>query len=290
MRGIRNRYLKIFRVMLLEHPFRRAGTYIVGLCSFLTAVILSADALLGEVSGKPDIISKKTLNFEVSSYWFLLLAFISMYFLLASFLSSELALRERRLRERQQAFTYDNRGTLLNYGEPNIAFRIATFKGMLGGIVDFGVTEKTLIEALTKSGQTAAVDFAEKLPTIYETDVRAVAAREPWAGLSFQRKLNEWAEYDSSTGWGIVTIKHRADNDSVEVSFTHFEGLFSDPYAEFFPSFLQGYCQTVLAEILSQHNGKQGSSQGKISSYGSVQYISTEKSGPYNVSLVFSIF
>jgi hypothetical protein len=77
---------------------------------------------------------------------------------------------EKKLRQLDISFRYDKRGTLYNGSEPNIAFRITTFKAMLDGLAH-GLGKDTLRDVLIKVGEKAASDFASKVDTIYDKNV-----------------------------------------------------------------------------------------------------------------------
>jgi uncharacterized membrane protein len=160
---------------------------------------------------------------------------------------------EKKLRQLEEAFRYDKRGTLYNGSEPNIAFRIVTFRGMLGGLANkLGTAE--LQNVLTEVGQKAASDFAVNLENIYNLNVPTRIAAPHWAELSCEQKIDAWADYDSATGWGIVTAAVPRNTDRVTVTVTHLRGLFDRPEGLHFAWFLAGYCETVLTKILEGHN------------------------------------
>ncbi|GAB4153192.1 MAG: hypothetical protein Tsb0016_25690 [Sphingomonadales bacterium] len=193
---------------------------------------------------------------SVPALFLCIVLLFTVYFFVVAVIAAEKALAERNWRELQQAFSYDNRGTLLNHEQPNIAFRIATFKGMLAGMVEAGVEAQTLKSALRDAGRKAAKDFAAALPSIYAQDIRtrALGGKNEWDQLDFQQKLDEWCSYDSATGWGIMSAKYDRPNESVKIDFNHMQGLFSDPDAAYFPYFLHGYCETVLSALVGDHH------------------------------------
>lgn len=171
---------------------------------------------------------------------------------------------EKKLREREEAFRYDKRGTLYNGSEPNIAFRIATFKAMLEGLSN-KVGQAQLQGALTAVGQTAASDFAAKLETIYNRNVSTGMGARHWDELTCEQKIDAWTDYDSATGWGIVTAATPRNSDRVSVTVTHLRGLYAGPEGLHFAWFLAGYCETVLTKILEQHNG--GPAPGRFATF-----------------------
>jgi hypothetical protein len=157
------------------------------------------------------------------------------------------------LRQLDISFRYDKRGTLYNGSEPNIAFRITTFKAMLDGLAH-GLGKDTLRDVLIKVGEKAASDFASKVDTIYDKNVFEHGGASNWAHLSCEQKVDAWTEYDSATGWGIVTAVLPRGEDMVTVTVTHLKGLFAGPEGLDFAWFLAGYCETVLTKILEGHN------------------------------------
>lgn len=177
--------------------------------------------------------------------------FVIYFLLVAVFYQARLG-TERELRKVEQGFRYDKRGTLYNGSQPNIAFRVATFKGILLGLTSF-VEEAKLQNALFKSGASAAKDFAAKLPKIYDADIQTRRGGSRWENLSMDEKLSEWMDYDSATGWGILTAQ-RPTNALVNISVNHQRDLLEGAGGLLFAHFLAGYCQTVLASIVLDHS------------------------------------
>jgi hypothetical protein len=184
---------------------------------------------------------------------------------------------EKRLRQLEEAFRYDKRGTLYNGREPNIAFRIATFRAMLEGLAT-NVGQAQLQKALTEVGREAASDFAAKLENIYNRNVSTHIAAPQWNELSFEQKIDAWADYDSATGWGIVTANIPKNTDKVTVTVTHLRGLFEGPEGLHFAWFLAGYCETVLTKVLDRHNA--GPAPGRYHTFtrGATLESATQKS------------
>ena len=185
-------------------------------------------------------------------------AVLVQFFILAAVFYYEKLQSERMLRRQEEAFKYDKRGTLYNGSEPNIAFRVATFQGILKCIADtFGSapTQTALLDA----GANASEDFAQNLPRIFDGDVQHYRGGPVWSQLSFREKLQQWADYDSATGWGIMSIKWDEPNDIVVVSVSHQRSLLEGPGGHLFAYFLAGYCKTVLTAIIKNHDsGKPG--------------------------------
>lgn len=81
------------------------------------------------------------------------------YFVLVSVFSGDRLRFERKLRALEQNFKYDNRGTLYNGSEPNIAFRVTTFKAMLARMSQtIDNVDASLL--LNDIGREASADFA----------------------------------------------------------------------------------------------------------------------------------
>jgi|WetSurMetagenome_2_1015567.scaffolds.fasta_scaffold16317_3 hypothetical protein len=189
---------------------------------------------------------------EADAQVILLSLLISMYFLLASVFYYEKLQSERKLRRQEESFRYDKRGTLFNGSEPNIAFRVATFKGILIGLAEtFGGTNTK--SALLEAGQQAATDFAAKLPNIYDTDIQRLSGGKKWYESSFEEQLQCWADYDSATGWGIMINRWDKKNKTVGITILHQHKLVDDEGGALFAHFLAGYCRTVLASIVKLH-------------------------------------
>ncbi|MBS0235539.1 MAG: hypothetical protein JSR99_18885 [Proteobacteria bacterium] len=187
---------------------------------------------------------------KANIYVLFVAAIFAIYLLLvAAFFNSKL-IAERQLRAAEEGFRYDHRGTLFNGTQPNIAFRVVTFQGLLSGLAE-AMDGQTARNALFDTGARASVDFAKKLPQIYDENVRRLRGGNRWVELSFPEKLWKWTEYDSSTGWGILAAA--TDNQQVTVTVTHYSGLFKRP--SYFAWFLAGYCTTVIQTILTSEKG-----------------------------------
>lgn len=203
-----------------------------------------------------------------------------IYFFLAAVFSGDRLRFEKKLRALEQNFKYDNRGTLYNGSEPNIAFRIATFKGMLNGISSaMGVDE--LANVLIGIGRKASLDFADRLAQIYNSDIAMRKSSTTWDELTFSQKLNQWAEYDSSTGWGILACEIK--NDQVKVVVNHLQGLVEGEDGLLFSNFLAGYSETIIGKIISMHDG------GKYDEHTSATLLNALQSDRYTVVLEYKL-
>lgn len=269
----RKKLISAWRFLFWDHPFRRGAVYVVSFLGGLGTLLVGIKGFLDVVTDEKLEYLSKITNLEIPPIYLYLVVCLSVliafYMFVVALLAANQAVSERDWRELQQAFNYDNRGTLLNLDQPNIAFRIVTFNGMLEGIVRAGIKRRELQGALKKAGEAAAENFAMELSEIYSADIRRLADRgkPPWNILTFSQKLQEWCSYDSATGWGIMKADRKAER--ITISFAHFQGLFSSAepdegagpddknirYHDLFPYFLQGYCTTMLRNIVRNHEG-----------------------------------
>lgn len=210
----------------------------------------------------------------------LLISILILYFFLVSVFSGDRLRFEKKLRALEQNFKYDNRGTLYNGKEPNIAFRIATFKGMLEGISGV-IGDDKLSETLTNTGRLASNDFARSVKTIYDTDVATRKAKSSWDELALSEKLEQWAEYDSATGWGILACK--IQGDSVKVVINHLQDLFDGNGGLMFGHFLAGYSETIISYIVNSHSG------GRFNEYCKAELLKTNQSDKYTLELEYQL-
>jgi hypothetical protein len=217
---------------------------------------------------------------ETRAIIFGLLVIIYLLFVAGSYRS--LFLDEKRIRGLEEAFRYDKRGTLYNGTEPNIAFRIGTFKAMLKGLAE-KLPQQQLRTELTEIGRKTAADFSARLEDIYNGIARIGAP--PWAHLSCDQKIDAWTEYDSATGWGIVSAVVPRNTDRVTVSITHLKGLFEGPEGLNFAHFLAGYCETVLTKILEAQ--KAGQMAGRFIDFDRARLWDTAQKSPETVEFSY---
>jgi len=254
-----------------ETPWFRAAGILGGTLAGLFALNNSLPSELSMDLSKLDLLARQ----------YILMAIVVLYFLLVSVFSGDRLRFEKKLRELEQNFKYDKKGTLYNGGEPNIAFRIVTFKGILEGISK-SMGADTLSEQLIATGRTAGINFANSLGEIYNEDVASHKIQSDWDKLSFVEKLNQWAEYDSSTGWGVLSCTTKESD--VYVVITHLHGLFEGDGGKYFGYFLAGYAETIIAQIIKNHTGG-----GKISDYADAKLVSVEPDGKNKLSLNFKL-
>lgn len=177
--------------------------------------------------------------------------FLFLYLLLAAVYANDRLRTERQLRQVESGFHYDSRGTLWNGDEPNIAFRITTFREILAGL-NSTLTTTDLHQPMIEAGRDGAIDFAENFPSIYETDIRSKKGGSSWENLNLNKKLHEWAEYDSSTGWGILATS--LDGNEIKINIIHFNELYDGEGGQIFGHFIAGYCETVVSKIIESHS------------------------------------
>ncbi len=254
----------------VEAPWIRAAG-IIG--STIAGLVFLNSALPDEIA-----INFESLNSDI--YQLILISIVVLYFFLVSIFAGDRLRFEKKLRSLEQSFKYDNRGTLYNGNEPNIAFRIATFNGMLEGILEVIETDK-LSDVLKNIGSTASTDFAKSLKDIYNSDIATKKAKLDWSELSLSEKLDQWAEYDSSTGWGILSCKVK--NDSVKIVINHLQGLFDGNGGLMFGYFLGGYAEKIISHLINTHKG------GKFNEYSKAILIKTNQSDKYTLELSYKL-
>lgn len=209
-----------------------------------------------------------------------LLGIIIVYLLIVSALLSSRVKSERSFRERERAFRYDNRGTLYNNSEPNMAFHVDTFTFLLSGLSrDLG--EDQLRNALVAVGYESCEGFASRFEAIYDADVVRGMHPYRWQSLGFRQKLDEWAEYESRSGWGIFTATE--DASGIKVSLTHFKGLFRGDGGLLFGYYLAGYCRRLLDALIKSHNDHPN--PGRYADYDGVEIIEIDGDEEFIVRL-----
>lgn len=238
---------KIYNATWIEVPWLRAASTMLIWLAAIAYVIPPIFSLFGaDITTLPFY---KDMNKPPALYYACGLIFV-IYFWFVAFFANDRLTVERKLRSIENGFQYDNRGTLYNSREPNIAFRIATFRGFLSGVAG-KIGHEDLKEVLRETGRSAANDFAKHLPEIYNLDVAHAQKNKKWDDLTFHEKISKWADYDSATGWGILTGKTK--DASVNISVTHLEGLLAGASGELFGNFLAGYCEVVISSIVKGH-------------------------------------
>lgn len=228
----------------------------------------------------PQEIAVNFKDLEPEIYRIVFTSILILYFFLVSVFAGDRLRFEQRLRSLEQSFKYDNRGTLYNGNEPNIAFRIVTFKAMLEGLSNIIGADK-LATTLTNTGRLASNDFAMSLKDIYDSDVASRKAKLSWDELSLNDKLDQWAEYDSSTGWGILACN--VHGNTVKVVVNHLQDLFIGNGGLMFGYFLAGYAETIISCIVNNHSG------GRFNEYSKAILIRINQSDKYTLELEYQI-
>jgi hypothetical protein len=227
----------LYRKYWRDIPWIKAG----GLCA---AIVAGVFILLNAVPPQ----YTPYLHNQHFQFLFTVVLFVGYFFIVALLLHEQLQ-TERKLRMAEAAFSYNNRGTLFNGTEPNIAFRIVTFNNVLSEIGNHMGPDK-MPQALKSAGEKAASDFAARLGDIYENNIQQPRGGRHWDDLSFNAAIVAWLDYDSSTGWGILT--GRIDNKTLRITVHHYQKLYDGTGGQYFGYFLAGYCQTVVTSILNR--------------------------------------
>lgn len=212
-----------------------------------------------------------------------LLGITIIYLLIVSALLGARVRSERSFRERERAFRYDNRGTLYNISEPNMAFHVDTFTSLLTGL-SRELGEDEMRNALIIVGYESCEGFASRFKDIYDADVVSGKHHFRWESLSYRQKLEEWAEYESRGGWGIFTASEY--ESGIKVSLTHYKGLFRGEGGLLFGYYLAGYCQRLLDALITTHNEKRTS--GRYSDYDGVEILEIDGDEEFVVRLRYT--
>lgn len=271
--GTLGKLLKAYRYIrefIDNFPWIRAATYLAGSVAGLFALNMNLPEEL-----QVDLSSEEV---QVSA-WVIL---ICSYFMLASIFSAARLREEMKLRELEQNYKYDNRGTLFNGKEANIAFRVVTFQKIFESISD-GIDANKASALLKCAGNKASEDFSKEFVSIYEKDVLSKRGGKKWDDLTLSEKLNQWAEYDSATGWGMLTTKLSNDG-KLSVVVTHLYGLYQGDGGSLFAWFLAGYIETIVSRIVDSHTG------GRFHEYSKAEFSSmVDRDDAYVVNLEFSL-
>lgn len=145
-----------------------------------------------------------------------------------------------------KSFEYDKEGVLWHGGEKAIAFRVITFLSLLEKIVpqDLMSSDANLF---LNAGRSVGLDFGQQFGTqIYPAELQKGGV--PFRDLSRSQRIKLWAEYDSSTGWGLVKAYEKPRAADIVVKHST---LFNGAGGEHFAHFLVGYCETVINEMTS---------------------------------------
>lgn len=148
---------------------------------------------------------------------------------------------------------YLHRGSLENIdNQPNVSFRVATFRGLLDTLFTTSIeestqppeeTERLLERAIHQAGLTTGGNFAAEFltnPAVWPDGVPAdLAAR-----------CQRWCDFDSSVGFGRFSCDLAANNHSGQITLAG-NILTKDrpPVAPNLNEFFRGYVQGVLAQL-----------------------------------------
>jgi hypothetical protein len=144
-----------------------------------------------------------------------------------------------------KSFEYDKEGVLWHGGEKAIAFRVVTFLALLERIGAQAVTSSD--DAFLDAGRSAGQDFGQQFGAqIYPAELQKGGT--PFRELSRSQRLKLWAEYDSSTGWGLLEAHEKPRSADIVVKHST---LFKGVGGKYFAYFLVGYCETVVNAITS---------------------------------------
>jgi hypothetical protein len=154
-------------------------------------------------------------------------------------------------RTTQCQFRYVN-GVLLNGNQPNIALRIVTFHEMLENIAE-AVTLNEINKQLVflKNGRNAGSRFGKDFKeNIYP---HITKNNKPFEQLSETEILKQWTDYDSATGWGLISAKKEGLNLCITAKHL---ALFAQERdgGKWFSAIMAGYAESVVNEILAEYN------------------------------------
>lgn len=145
-----------------------------------------------------------------------------------------------------KSFEYDRDGVLWHGGEKAIAFRVVTFLALLERVGQSD-SEKPLENIFFDAGRASGSDFGQQFGThIYPSELQKGGT--PFRELSRSNRLKLWAEYDSSTGWGLLEAHEKPKSADIVVKHST---LFKGNGGRYFAYFLAGYCETVINAITS---------------------------------------
>jgi hypothetical protein len=214
----------------------------------------------------------------VGGNYFISACIIAAFLLGLTMVSAYVIQNMHLIRQRDQSFNYDKHGTLFNGDVPNVAFRVSTVK-MLFSEIARAIDAKERGGAFKAAGRAVGANFAKDLAHIMDQEV---LMRTKWEALSFNTKLDQWALYDSATGWGLLFARWLGRN-KVVVRVSHFRQLFEGEGGEWFVFFLSGYCEAVVSQIVEEHN------EGSLSDYESAIVLDSKRMGDdiveFNVEL-----
>lgn len=144
----------------------------------------------------------------------------------------------------------ETHGALKRGSETELSLRVATFRSIIEAL-GVEMPREALNNRFFEVGKQAGRSFASKIEEIHDATERTGLA---WKDLSVSRRLTWWAEYDRSSGLGLISTVSRPGQILVQI--TH-ENLFNSAdgkarAGEAIAYLLGGYCETVINGILRQ--------------------------------------
>ncbi|RMG21752.1 MAG: hypothetical protein D6732_26895 [Methanobacteriota archaeon] len=246
----------------------------------IKAAVIVAAGTAGLVTLNNNLPEQLSYSFDEESRVFAFPILVTVWALLVAIFSGDRLRFEKKMRLLEQNYKYDHRGTLFNGSQPNIAFRIETFKEILTSMQEN--THEDMSAALKLAGSNAGAGFAETLEAIYNSDVAKWKGHIAWEHLNLPEKLNRWADYDSATGWGIVSVQLNNKN-VIKVTCTHYNGLLDGDGGTLFGNFLSGYFESVISHIVKGHT------HGTYNDYLSCEIVGSERKSPYTIEFNYKL-
>jgi hypothetical protein len=190
-----------------------------------------------------------------------------VFLLFLALLAAQYRSMKSRIGALGKTFEYDKEGVLWHGTEKAIAFRVITFLKLLE---QFGDSKEiqNVDSLFVQAGRIGARDFAVQFGSqIYPTELRR--SGPSFEQLSRAQRLALWSEYDSSTGWGLLSAHETSK--SIEITVKH-PTLFYGRGGVLFAHYLAGYCETVVNEITDSfgsdyHFSNNIARQGKTASF-----------------------
>ena len=145
-------------------------------------------------------------------------------------------------------FTYDGNGVLWHGNECNIALRDVTFLKLLNDISKEIPDEKDKKKIFLNAGCDMGRGFGRQFKSqIYPKEI--MKKDIPFNQLPKNERLRLWAEYDSSTGWGLIS---EIDiGRSLYVTAKHPTLFDAETGGECFSYIMAGYAESFVNEIIS---------------------------------------
>jgi hypothetical protein len=141
-------------------------------------------------------------------------------------------------------------GALKRGSETELSLRVATFRSIIESL-SVETSREALNHRFFDVGKQAGRSFAGRIEQIHDALERTGLA---WKDMGDGRRLTWWAEYDRSSGLGLISTVARANQILVEIKH---EELFGSAdgrtrAGEAIAYLLAGYCETVINGILGR--------------------------------------